>query len=101
MQTLARRVATVMQECKMEISPEEYVSKFSPALSNVVYQWATGAKFVEVTFCLYRLLFLGFLTNNQTDLQVDVGFRRTHYTRHAAARRSAETANASFKGYRQ
>ncbi len=57
MQTLARRVATVMQECKIEISPEEYVSKFSPGMANVVYQWATGAKFLDI--CKLTAVFEG------------------------------------------
>jgi ATP-dependent RNA helicase DOB1 len=57
MQSLARRVATVMQECRIEISPEEYVSKFSPAMANVVFQWATGAKFVEI--CKLTAVFEG------------------------------------------
>lgn len=67
MQTLARRVATVMLECKIEISPEEYVSKFSPALANVVYQWAMGAKFVEI--CKLTAVFEGHITRGMRRLE--------------------------------
>lgn len=48
MQQLARRVATVMLECKIEISPDQYVNKFSPGMANVVFQWSSGAKFSEI-----------------------------------------------------
>ena len=57
MQSLARRVATVMQECRIEVSPEEYVSKFSPGMANVVFQWASGAKFVDI--CKLTAVFEG------------------------------------------
>lgn len=48
MQSIARRVATVMQECKIDISPDDYVAKFNPGMINVVYQWANGAKFIDI-----------------------------------------------------
>ncbi len=32
MQSLARRVATVMMECKIDISPDDYVAKVSCAV---------------------------------------------------------------------
>ena len=51
----------------MEISPDEYVSKFSPALANVVFQWASGAKFVEI--CKLTSVFEGHITRGMRRLE--------------------------------
>ena len=49
MQEVARRVATVFEECKLAtVGVEEYVEQFNPGLAVVVYQWAHGASFVQV-----------------------------------------------------
>lgn len=48
MQELARRIAKVVQECKLDIIEEEYVEKFKPFLMDVVYDWCNGASFLEI-----------------------------------------------------
>ena len=44
-QTTARRIAEVQRECKVDVDVEEYVSRFSPVLMDVVLEWCRGAKF--------------------------------------------------------
>ena len=44
-QTTARRIAEVQRECKVEVDVDEYVSRFSPVLMDVVLEWCRGAKF--------------------------------------------------------
>lgn len=39
-QDVARRVATVMQECKVTIEIEDYVKKFQPDMMEVAWSWA-------------------------------------------------------------
>lgn len=39
LQDIARRVAEVSKECKLELDVEEYVAKFRPDLIDVVYKW--------------------------------------------------------------
>ena len=45
----ARRVATVCSECKLAIDVEEYVGQFKPTMMEIIYEWAGGAKFVDIT----------------------------------------------------
>ncbi|PVU99368.1 hypothetical protein BB559_000780 [Furculomyces boomerangus] len=47
-QETARRIAQVSVECKMQVNEEEYVGQFKPELMDVVYAWATGAKFSQI-----------------------------------------------------
>ncbi|XP_018022900.1 exosome RNA helicase MTR4 [Hyalella azteca] len=48
MQEMARRIAKVVQECKLDIVEEEYVEKFKPFLMDVVYDWCNGSSFLEI-----------------------------------------------------
>ena len=45
---LARTVAKVQIDCKIEVNEDEFVDKFNPGLMEAVYAWCKGAKFVEV-----------------------------------------------------
>jgi len=45
---IARRVATVASECKIEIDVTEYVKQFSSSLIDVVYSWCQGSSFAEI-----------------------------------------------------
>ncbi|KAL7480507.1 hypothetical protein ACHAW6_006198 [Cyclotella cf. meneghiniana] len=45
---LARTVAKVQINCKIEVNEDEFVDKFNPGLMEAVYAWCKGAKFVEV-----------------------------------------------------
>ncbi|KAI8145097.1 rRNA-processing arch domain-containing protein [Fennellomyces sp. T-0311] len=47
-QDLARRIARVGKECKMDIDEDEYVAKFKPELMDVVFAWCQGAKFHQI-----------------------------------------------------
>ena len=44
-QTTARRMAEVQREARLDVDVEEYVSRFSPVLMDVVLEWCRGAKF--------------------------------------------------------
>eukprot|EP01122_Echinamoeba_exundans_P012015 TRINITY_DN4942_c0_g1_i1.p1 TRINITY_DN4942_c0_g1~~TRINITY_DN4942_c0_g1_i1.p1 ORF type:complete len:1148 (-),score=326.50 TRINITY_DN4942_c0_g1_i1:30-3077(-) len=48
-QDVARRVATVEQECRLPVDVEQYVAHFKPTLMEVVFMWANGASFFEVS----------------------------------------------------
>lgn len=48
MQELARRIAKISNECKLEIDEEAYVEKFKPYLMDVVLSWCKGASFLNV-----------------------------------------------------
>ncbi|XP_071526071.1 exosome RNA helicase MTR4 [Panulirus ornatus] len=48
MQDMARRIAHVSHECKLEIDEETYVEQFRPFLMDVVYEWCNGSSFMEL-----------------------------------------------------
>lgn len=48
MQQLARRIARVSCEAKLELDEEEYVGQLKPALMDVVSSWCDGTSFGEV-----------------------------------------------------
>jgi ATP-dependent RNA helicase DOB1 len=48
MQEIARRIAKVSKESKLEIMEEEYVAQFKIELMDAVIQWCRGAKFSEI-----------------------------------------------------
>lgn len=48
-QETARRIAKLSQECKLKIDIEEYVKQtVNPAMMEITFAWAKGAKFVEI-----------------------------------------------------
>jgi ATP-dependent RNA helicase DOB1 len=48
MQEIARRIAKVSKESKLEVVEEEYVSQFKIELMDAVMQWCRGAKFSDI-----------------------------------------------------
>ncbi|KAF5303471.1 hypothetical protein FQA39_LY09934 [Lamprigera yunnana] len=48
MQDLARRIAKVSNEARLELDEEAYVDKFKPSLMDVVFAWCNGAIFSEL-----------------------------------------------------
>lgn len=48
MQELAKRIATVSKEAKLEIDEEAYISSFKPNLMDVIYAWSKGATFAQL-----------------------------------------------------
>lgn len=48
MQDIARRIAKISVECKLELDEEEYVDKFKPYLMDVVLAWCKGTSFLQL-----------------------------------------------------
>ena len=48
MQELAKRIATVSREAKLDLDESEYIERFKPNLMDVVYSWSKGSSFSEV-----------------------------------------------------
>ncbi|XP_037075911.1 exosome RNA helicase MTR4-like [Pollicipes pollicipes] len=48
MQELARRIARVSVEAKLELDEEQYVGQFKPAMMDVVNAWCQGSSFGEL-----------------------------------------------------
>jgi ATP-dependent RNA helicase DOB1 len=47
-QTQARIVAKVSQECKMKVNEDEYVQSFHWELMEVIYEWTQGKSFADI-----------------------------------------------------
>ena len=61
MQDMAKRIATVSKEAKIEIDEEQYVQKFKPYMMDIVFEWCKGASFMQI--CKMTDLFEGKLQN--------------------------------------
>ncbi|EPS69767.1 hypothetical protein M569_04995 [Genlisea aurea] len=48
LQDVARRVAKVQLECKVQIDVEGFVDSFRPDIMEAAYAWAKGSKFCEI-----------------------------------------------------
>ncbi|KAF3439318.1 hypothetical protein FNV43_RR17595 [Rhamnella rubrinervis] len=48
LQDIARRVANVQLECKVQIDVESFANSFRPDIMEAVYAWARGSKFYEI-----------------------------------------------------
>ncbi|KAI8990857.1 rRNA-processing arch domain-containing protein [Mycotypha africana] len=48
MREMAKRIVKVSNDCKMNLSEEEYLLRFKPELMDVVYAWCQGAKFSQI-----------------------------------------------------
>lgn len=48
LQLMAKEIAKVSRESKIELNEEEYVKSFKTELMEVVYQWAKGASFAQI-----------------------------------------------------
>ena len=45
---MAKRIATVSKEAKIEIDEELYVQKFKPFMMDIVFEWCKGASFLQI-----------------------------------------------------
>ena len=59
MQDMAKRIATVSKEAKIEIDEEQYVQKFKPYIMDIVFEWCKGATFMKL--CQMTDLFEGII----------------------------------------
>jgi len=48
MQDMARRIAKVSREAKLEIEEDSYVEKFKPFMMDIVHEWCNGASFLSI-----------------------------------------------------
>jgi ATP-dependent RNA helicase DOB1 len=48
MQELAKRIATVSREAKLDLDESVYIEKFKPNLMDVIYSWAKGSTFAQL-----------------------------------------------------
>ncbi|KNE69001.1 hypothetical protein AMAG_13876 [Allomyces macrogynus ATCC 38327] len=62
LQEMAKRIARVSKEAKLEFNESEYLESFKPDLMDVVYAWAKGAKFAQI--CKMTDVFEGSLVRN-------------------------------------
>jgi len=67
MQDMARRIARVSKEAKIEMDEDEYVEKFKPFMMDVVHEWCKGASFA--TICKMTDLFEGSIIRSMRRLE--------------------------------
>ncbi|KAG8235608.1 hypothetical protein J437_LFUL014653 [Ladona fulva] len=48
MQDLARRIAVISREAKLDVNEDNYVDQFKPFLMDIVYAWCKGASFAQL-----------------------------------------------------
>ena len=48
MQEMARRIAKVSRDCKLEVDEEAYVETFKPFMMDIVHEWCNGASFSQL-----------------------------------------------------
>jgi len=48
MQDMARKIAKVSTEAKLEIEEDEYVEKFKPFMMDIVHSWCKGSSFKDI-----------------------------------------------------
>ena len=48
MQDMARRIAKVSREAKLEMEEDSYVEKFKPFMMDIVHEWCKGASFLSI-----------------------------------------------------
>merc|ERR1712241_273988 len=67
MQDMAKQIAKVSKEAKIEIDEEEYIGKFKPFMMDVVFEWCKGATFAEL--CKMTDLFEGSIIRSMRRLE--------------------------------
>jgi len=67
MQDMAKRIASVSKECKIEIDEELYVGKFKPYMMDIVYEWCKGATFMQL--CKMTDIFEGSIIRSMRRLE--------------------------------
>jgi ATP-dependent RNA helicase DOB1 len=48
MQDMARKIAKVSKEAKLELEEDEYVERFKPFMMDIVHEWCKGASFKDI-----------------------------------------------------
>jgi len=48
MQDMARRIAKVSREAKLELDEDDYVERFKPFMMDIVHEWCKGASFLSI-----------------------------------------------------
>jgi len=48
MQDMARRIAKVSREAKIELEEDSYVEKFKPFMMDIVHEWCRGSTFLNI-----------------------------------------------------
>ena len=48
MQDMARRIAKVSREAKLDLEEDSYVEKFKPFMMDIVHEWCKGASFLSI-----------------------------------------------------
>ena len=48
MQDMARRIAKVSREAKLDMEEDSYVEKFKPFMMDIVHEWCKGASFLSI-----------------------------------------------------
>merc|ERR1711997_825234 len=48
MQDMARRIAKVSREAKMDLDEDSYVERFKPFMMDIVNEWCNGASFLNI-----------------------------------------------------
>merc|ERR1712025_1134853 len=67
MQDMAKRIATVSKEAKIEIDEELYVQKFKPFMMDIVFEWCKGASFLQL--CKMTDIFEGSIIRSMRRLE--------------------------------
>jgi len=67
MQDMAKRIATVSKEAKIELDEEQYIGKFKPFMMDVVFEWCKGASFSQI--CKMTELFEGSVIRSMRRLE--------------------------------
>jgi len=67
MQDMAKQIAKVSKEAKIEIDEEKYISKFKPFMMDVVFEWCKGASFSDL--CKITDLFEGSIIRSMRRLE--------------------------------
>ena len=67
MQDMAKRIATVSKEAKIELDEEQYIGRFKPFMMDVVHEWCKGASFSQI--CKITELFEGSVIRSMRRLE--------------------------------
>lgn len=94
MQDIARQIAKVSKECKMDVDEDLYVEQFKPFLMDVVYEWAKGATFLAIS--TMTDIFEGNFLNSVLRIKFGrcsflIFFKRWDYSLHAKIGRTSSS----------
>jgi len=67
MQEMAKQIARVSKDAKIDIDEGDYLAKFKPSMMDVVYEWCKGASFCDL--CKITDLFEGSIIRSMRRLE--------------------------------